>query len=350
MKKTLIILLAMLLLLSPFSASADIQTTTKVNLRKGPGTKYKTVATVIKGVKLEDLGCTLYDTQNRPWYWVKYRGKLCWVCGDYAQDERFTAEPSVPLAPGEYAPAALSRELAGSVWRAEFYYITEGSRVTFVEPLPSATWAMELSLLADGTLHVSDWNPRTGEYQQTSDRYITWLAEDGVLTLRTGEKNAPRGYATFCNGGRTLRLQLPEYEGGISFTLVSSVRDLSPADLPGEWRLLGGMEEGQVYTVEDSASMLRFYAAEDGALQADYHHAQQDLQGTPAEVYENTEAAFSALATAWSPWYIALSLYEDVQTRAYLLDANTLRLEHHYQQDGAAFISTQDYTRHGDAP
>ncbi len=85
MKKLLGAIAALLVLLTCASAFADIEATSSVNLRSGPGKKYKVVAKVKKGTMLTDLDSVMEDSSGGKWYWVEYKGKECWVSAEFAR-------------------------------------------------------------------------------------------------------------------------------------------------------------------------------------------------------------------------------------------------------------------------
>ena len=61
-----------------------VVTTADVNLRKGPGTKYKRVATVSQDSSFKYLGQTKKDNRGVKWYKIAYKGKGVWVSSKYS--------------------------------------------------------------------------------------------------------------------------------------------------------------------------------------------------------------------------------------------------------------------------
>ena len=61
-----------------------VKTTGSVNLRKGPGLDYGTVASVKAGKKLDYLGTSKKDSRGVRWYKVEYNGKTCWVSSKHS--------------------------------------------------------------------------------------------------------------------------------------------------------------------------------------------------------------------------------------------------------------------------
>jgi uncharacterized protein YgiM (DUF1202 family) len=51
----------------------------EVNLRKGPGLKYKEVATVSEGTVLKYLDKSSKDSRGIRWYKISYNGKKLWI-------------------------------------------------------------------------------------------------------------------------------------------------------------------------------------------------------------------------------------------------------------------------------
>jgi len=66
------------------TAKNKVTTTADVNLRKGPGKKYKSYIVVQKGTTLKYLGKTKKDNRKVKWYKVSYYGKSLWVSSRYA--------------------------------------------------------------------------------------------------------------------------------------------------------------------------------------------------------------------------------------------------------------------------
>ena len=61
-----------------------VKTTGSVNLRTGPGLKYKTCGSVKSGKKLEYRGTTKKDDRGVRWYKVRYNGNDCWISSRYS--------------------------------------------------------------------------------------------------------------------------------------------------------------------------------------------------------------------------------------------------------------------------
>lgn len=84
-KRVLSLLVLFALVLTMFAASAfalnvKVTTTGKVNLRKGPGLGYKSVASLKKGKSVVATDFR-FDDRDVAWYKVSYKGKTCWVSG-----------------------------------------------------------------------------------------------------------------------------------------------------------------------------------------------------------------------------------------------------------------------------
>ena len=61
-----------------------VKTTASVNLRKGPGLNYGTIAALSSGTKLTYLGTSKTDSRGVRWYKVSYKGKTCWISSRYS--------------------------------------------------------------------------------------------------------------------------------------------------------------------------------------------------------------------------------------------------------------------------
>ncbi len=67
------------------SAKKRVVTTGEVNLRKGPGMKYKAVVAVQEGSSMKYLGKTRKDNRGVKWYKVSFYGKGLWVSSRYSK-------------------------------------------------------------------------------------------------------------------------------------------------------------------------------------------------------------------------------------------------------------------------
>ena len=65
--------------------AATVKTTGNVWLRKGPGLGYSKITSVQSGTKLEYMGKTSTDDRGVKWYYVKYKGRKCWVSSRYSK-------------------------------------------------------------------------------------------------------------------------------------------------------------------------------------------------------------------------------------------------------------------------
>ncbi|MBR1561383.1 MAG: SH3 domain-containing protein, partial [Clostridia bacterium] len=87
MKKFMSALLTLLVVASLMATAlaATVRTTGNVWLRKGPGLSYSKITSVGSGTKLEYQGKTSTDDRGVKWYYVKYKGKKCWVSSRYSK-------------------------------------------------------------------------------------------------------------------------------------------------------------------------------------------------------------------------------------------------------------------------
>ena len=56
-----------------------------VNVRKGPGKKYKDIGTLSTGTVVSYLGDTQWDDRDIAWYKINYNGNIGWVSSKYAK-------------------------------------------------------------------------------------------------------------------------------------------------------------------------------------------------------------------------------------------------------------------------
>ena len=64
--------------------NAIVYTTDNVNLRQGPGQKYKKVGSLIPGTGLEFMGKISTDDAGADWYQVRYYGEPVWISSNYS--------------------------------------------------------------------------------------------------------------------------------------------------------------------------------------------------------------------------------------------------------------------------
>jgi len=83
---------AALLLAATGASAAPARTTADVNLREGPGTQYRVIASMPRGSLVDVRECV------RAWCEVGYRGRVGWA------SRRFLAEGGAPARPGPARP------------------------------------------------------------------------------------------------------------------------------------------------------------------------------------------------------------------------------------------------------
>ncbi len=112
------------------------------------------------------------------------------------------------------------------------------------------------------------------------------------------------------------------------------------------WTFVYGSTDGWEYTAEEEGdqTQLRFYLNQYGELCMDYESNQgivTSAKALPTEYISGSES----LISGWAPWHVQVDLFNDMKTRIFMPDENTVQLENTYLLDGSPAVSSRIFKR-----
>lgn len=169
------------------------QTTVKLNVRKGPGTKYAKMGTLSKGAKVEVI-----NKLPSGWYKIKYKGTYGYVLGKYIKLNTPQQDEKV-IATGQ-TTAQLNVRTGASTKYAKIGSLSKGAKVEVVSKLSNGWYKIKYNgsygYVSGSYVKLDSQQPQPGE----DEKVIATGNTTGSLNVRSGPSSNYSKLGTLAKG------------------------------------------------------------------------------------------------------------------------------------------------------
>ena len=169
------------------------QTTVKLNVRKGPGTKYAKMGTLSKGAKVEVI-----NKLPSGWYKIKYKGTYGYVLGKYIKLNTPQQDEKV-IATGQ-TTAQLNVRTGASTKYAKIGSLSKGAKVEVVSKLSNVWYKIKYNgsygYVSGSYVKLDSQQPQPGE----DEKVIATGNTTGSLNVRSGPSSNYSKLGTLAKG------------------------------------------------------------------------------------------------------------------------------------------------------